>query len=1048
MRGIHVHLLSCAVRIGLPTLALGVFSIFPLVAQANEEKEVSFDASQLPPTATTPIDFARDIQPILEGKCYSCHGPKKQKGGLRLDYREGVLSGGDSGKIVELGHSDTSDVIRRVSGLEPDDVMPPKGDLLTPEEVGLLRAWIDGELVWTGDGATGVPKVESDHWAFQPVERPEVPAGNDWVRNPIDAFVADRLEKEGFEPSPEADRVTLMRRLHMDLTGLPPTPEDVDTYLADTSEHAYERLVNRLLASPHFGERWGRHWLDVARYADTDGFEKDTPRPHAWRWRNWVIDALNRDMPYDQFVIEQLAGDLLPNATTEQIVATGFHRNTLTNREGGVDQEQFRVEQVVDRTNTTGAVFLGLTMACAQCHTHKYDPITQREYYGLYSFFNSGIEKDIPAPLPGEVTAYKRAKSEWDARAEAVRKAVDVRKKELSAGLAEWEAGLELPNKGWTVLEPTSFASLGGSTFDPKPDQSILVTGTRPDTDQYTVIGRTRETGLIAVRLEALTDQSLRQTGPGRATNGNFVLSEFTLHAASMEDPHKKTPIKFKSAQADFEEPGREAAQAIDGETLGGWAIYREVGMNESRVITFLAEEPFGYQEGTILTFDLDHRYGRQHAIGRFRLSVTPADPTTITLPDNTLAALRTPAAERTPKQQDVVLEHFAALQPDVREKMAVLEGLMQIEPVKDKTQAQTIAANPDPPNTYIHVRGDFLTKGDEVQSHTPGVLPAFDGSSASPTRLDLARWIVSDENPLTPRVQANRIWSNLFGEGLVRTPEDFGTRGEQPTHPALMDWLASEMMAGGWSTKDMIRLIATSATYRQASHTRPELNTVDAQNRLLARQNRFRVEAEITRDVYLASSGLLHSRIGGPSVRPPLPPGIAALGYGNSVKWAVETDEDKYRRGLYIFFQRTVPYPMLMAFDCPDSNTTNVRRNRSNTPLQALTLLNDTVFFECAQALGERVLAETPADDAERIRHTFRLCMAREPSEAELARLQELLKDQRERFAAEPEAALRFAALEAPADGAAENPEAIEKAAHIALARVIMNLDEFVTRE
>ncbi len=711
------------------------------------------------------LDFARDVRPILARSCVGCHNADKQRGGLRLDDSAAALRGGNSGPVLKPGDAAHSRLVAVVSGADPDLRMPPaKRPPLTPGEVARLRAWIDQGAPWPRSEAAQAPTRRSAHWAFRPVRRPAAPAvaNRAWVRNDIDAFVLARLEKEGTAPSPEADRVTLLRRLSLDLLGLPPSPAEVDAFLRDEGPGAYERVVERLLASPHYGERWGRHWLDAARYADSDGYEKDGGRPFAWRYRNWVIDALNRDLPFDEFTVEQLAGDLLPGATTEQRVATGFHRNTLTNREGGVDAEQFRVEQVVDRVNTTAKVFLGVTLACAQCHDHKYDPFSQREYYQFFAFFNSDVEVNLPAPLPGE------------------------------------------------------------------------------------------------------------KAGPRRAL-------------------------------------------------------------------------------------------------------------------------------------------------------------------------AQTLALGP-PRKTHVLVRGDFLRPGAEVRPDTPAALPPLNAGEKR-TRLELARWVVRADNPLTPRVLANWVWQKYFGRGLVATPEDFGTQGERPSHPDLLDYLAGEVVRRGWGLKSLHRLIVTSATYRQSSHARPDLAQRDPLNVLLARQARQRLEAEALRDAALAASGLLVRAVGGPSVRPPQPAGISELTYAGSARWVESRGPDRYRRGLYTWFQRTSPYPMLMTFDAPDSNVCVVRRERSNTPLQALTLLNDTVFVECGQALARRVRAEAPPDDAGRLRYAFRLCVAREPTTSELSRLSRLLADFRALCREKPEEAVRLTG-QAKADGDAS------EAAWVALARALLNLDEFVTRE
>ncbi len=897
-------------------------------------------------------------------------------------------------------------------------------------------------------GENSAPKPtdsNTDHWAFKAPVRSAAPGAKDsaWVRNPIDGFILAKLESLGIKPSPEADRPTLIRRLYLDLVGLPPTPAEVDQFVNDPNPYAYEGLVNRLLASPHFGEQWGRHWLDLARYADSDGFEKDLPRPHAWRYRQWVIDALNRDMPYDEFVVEQLAGDLLPNATVEQKVATGFHRNTLTNREGGVDPEQYRVEQVVDRTNTTSSALLGVTLGCAQCHNHKYDPFTQRDYYRMFAFFNVANESDIPAPLAPEVEAYKQAKARYDGQRAELQKAIDAYKPELASRLPKWESEQHFAEVAWMPLEPTSYTSAGGATLAKQPDHSIFVTGNGPTKDTYTVVVNTPLSGITGIRLEVLTDPRLPKNGPGRAADGNFVLSEFAVKASEPSDPTTVVPLPIRQAWADYAQADYPVAKAIDNKKDRGWAVGGPTGVGANHVAEFALQDPSGFPKGTVLTFVLEQRFGGGLTIGRFRLSATTADKNLVVIPPDVRTALLTPADKRNDAQKDAVLDYFGQSDAKMRELQAGLTAFDKAAPKPPETLAQTIAVNPAPPKTHVLTRGDFLRPGEEVQPGTPAVLPPLKPRGPVADRLDLARWIADPNNPLTARVEVNRIWERLFERGLVYTSEDFGTRGDAPSHPELLDWLATELPARGWSVKELIRLIVTSSTYRQASIVRPELLEKDPKNVWLARQSRFRVEAENTRDLALAASGLLNEVVGGPSVRPPLPPGIAELGYAGSIRWPESQGEDKYRRGIYIFFQRTVPYPMLMTFDCPDSNVTCIRRARSNSPLQALTLLNDPVFFECAQALGRRVLSEAPKDPTERARYAFRVCLGRQPTDRELKGLLDLMKDQAKTYAANPQAASKAAGAPKP-----PSADTADTATCVSLARVILNLDEFVTRE
>ena len=700
-----------------------------------------------PGLAAGPVDFNRDIRPILAGKCYACHGPDedKRKADLRLDTRAGATQDLGGYAAVVPGKPETSELWKRIVSTDKDEVMPPPSSpkQLTGKERDLLRQWID-------EGAE-----YQEHWSFRPVRAVPPPALKDvhGARNAIDHFIRHELEKRGIPPSPEAERSVLLRRLSLDLTGLPPTPEEVAAFIADREAGAYERVVERLLASPHFGERWARHWLDMARYADSDGFLGDTVRPNAWLFRDWVIEAINRDLPFDQFTIEQLAGDLLPNPSLAQLTATGFHRNAARNTEAGVDKEEARFQNLADRVNTTGRVWLGLTVGCAQCHTHKYDPITIRDYYAMYAFFNNTEDRNEP------------------------------------------------------------------------------------------------------------------------------------------------------------------------------------------------------------------------------------------------------------------------------------------------KTKAQTLAeSTKDRRETYVHLAGSYTRRGPTVVPASLSALPPMPApETLEATRLDLARWLVAPANPLTSRVAVNQVWSKLFGTGIVSTPDDFGATGDPPSHPELLDWLATEFMRDGWSRKNLIRLIVQSATYRQSSAHRTDLVEVDPLNRLLARQSRLRLEAEILRDAFLKTSGLLTTTIGGPSIRPPLPGDVFDV--GRSVKWDVSQGAERYRRGLYILTLRSVLYPMLTTFDAPDASEACVRRERSNTPLQALTLMNDPVFIEATQALARRIVREAPPAATERLRHLFRLCLAREPQPAESKRLRAFYTEQKARVIAGGEDALKVL-------GDAPSTEAVETATLVAVARVLMNLDEFINRD
>ncbi len=852
--------------------------------------ETSADERDLTAAATATVDFARDVQPLLKEHCWSCHGPNKQESGLRLDRRDALLQGGDQGPAVKVGSSGESRLIHYIAATDPEKVMPPEGDHLSAAAVSILRAWIDQGCDWPESLADA--DIRGRHWAYQPLQRvaPPVTEGTSWVKNPIDQFILERQQQHHLTPSPEADRYTLIRRLYLDLLGLPPSIEVVDAFVGDARPNAYDLLVDRLLASSHFGERWGRHWLDMARYADSDGYEKDNPRPDAFLWRDWVINAINADMPFDQFTIEQLAGDLLPGATHQQQLATAFHRQTLTNTEGGTDKEQWRVESCFDRTETTGAVWLGLTVGCARCHSHKYDAITQREYYQLFAMYNNGDEQTFVLPKsPQEVEAYEAAK--------------------------------------------------------PKHDVAVAQLTTKLQAEQQ-----------------------------------------------KLQPEYEAWLLKARN----------QIAAAVAGQ------------------------------------------------------AAAPADPP---VPDKVRQLLEVTPAQLNDEQRQQILDHFSTLQPITAELVKSLQELKKTEPAKPEWTVRSIAQRTaDPRQTFVLRRGEFLEPIKETVIHPGGLstLPPLrarhEGDLAD--RLDLARWLVSPNHPLTPRVTVNHIWRQLFGAGIVRTANDFGVRGDPPTHPELLDWLASEfigrrgetddvLIVVPWSRKALIRLIVTSATYRQASHHRPELREADPANIWLARQNRLRVEGEIVRDLSLSVAGLFSNRIGGPSVYPPLPPGIAELSYSNNFKWQVSEGADRYRRGMYTFFKRTAPHPNLTMFDCPDANLTCVERRTSNTPLQALTVLNNETFVETSRAFAKRLLQDSAASDTDRLTKAFRLCVARTPEEYELLSLAELLEKSRNWYHDHSEAALQLVST----DGTAEVTPA-ENAAWISTARILVNLDEFITRE
>jgi hypothetical protein len=800
--------------------------------------------------AAESVDYARDIQPLLSQRCYACHGPDEQarEAGLRLDRLEGLHQPLASGKTaVVAGQAAASELLQRITADDAELRMPPPeaGNPLSVAEIEVLTRWVAGGAQTSG------------HWSFQTMQAIELPSVErvGWVRQPIDNFVLAKLEELGLSPSPEADAATLLRRVYLDLTGLPPAPEEVMAFLGDREEDAYERLVDRLLASPHFGERWGRHWLDIAHYADSDGYLGDALRPHAWRYRDWVVQAINRDLSFDQFTAEQLAGDLLPGSTLEQQLATGFLRNTLRNTEAGVDLEEYRLKEMVDRVSTVGVGWLGLSLGCAECHSHKYDPVSQQEFYQLLAFFNRAEDIDLPFPAAEEKAEYAKELADWKRNDDRLRRRLIERAAQVEPAL--------------TWFDPVAW--LRASAVDAKK--------------------RSQEDKKI------------------------------------VEQARMQLPADMLRLCRDYEQ-----------------------------------------------------HWGRQ--------------------------------------------------------------------PKSPNPKFMAVSAQAEPRETYVHLRGDYRNRGPLVAPEVPAFLGPLESRGELPDRLDLARWLVDERQPLTARVVVNQIWAHLFGRGLVASVDNFGVTGEFPSHPELLDWLAREFVRRHWSRKDLIRCLVTSATYRQSAATRQELQERDPRNRWLARQSRFRVEAEVVRDLALAVAGLLDRRQGGPPIRPPQPAYIASI--SRNTEWIPSEGGDLHRRGLYILLRRATLYPTLVTFDAPDTTLVCTQRTRTNSPLQALTLLNDPVFFSCAQSLGKSLAMREELTDSERLVEVYVRCLARRPTAAEFDRLQQTLIGLRHELMADPLAA---GEILGDADGFGPRPPmdgngAIEAAAFVLLTRILLNTDTFITRE
>jgi hypothetical protein len=1036
--------------------------------------------SQLPPAAARRVDFVADIQPILAERCYSCHGPEKQKADLRWDTKESVFRNGEHGPIIVPGKSAESRVMKLVAGLDPDVIMPPKGEPLSAAQIGLLRAWIDQGAYWP-DTAAAEAGNKRNHWAFKAPVRPPVPAARPakWPRNPIDNFVLARLDKEHLKPSPEADRVTLIRRLSLDLTGLPPTIKEVEEFMADRRPDAYERLVERLLASPHYGECWARHWLDVARYADTNGYEKDRPRS-IWPYRDWVIQALNRDLPFDQFTIEQLAGDLLPNPTLDQRVATGFLRNSMLNQEGGIEPEQFRVEALIDRMDTLGKAFLGLTLNCCQCHNHKYDPFAQKEYYQLYAFLNNDDEAFIEVPTPDQ----EQRREEILAKVRSLEDEAMRGETNLVSRMALWEKQVADAEGNWTVLDPGDWFYFA-TKFEKQDDLSLLGGGDLQPGGVMRVWADTQLTNITGFRLEALTNANLMYGGPGLVGKGTFLLKEFTVEAYPLNNPTVTNLIKFRRALADQEAPGFAITNAIDGKTdKGGWcpAITPD-RRNQNHCAVFECAQPFGFPGGTRLLFTLHETFDNDtrmdcHMLGSFRLSATtsPAPLSVDPLSPEQRRLLVLPGAERTGEQTRELFDAFRLTAPEFAHLNKQIDDSFTNWPSAPTTLILHQRAQPR--ITHIFKRGDRMRPGDDVHPDVPAVLNPFP-QDAPRNRLGLAHWIVDRRSPTTARAMVNRIWQEYFGQGLVTTPEDFGTRVEAPSHPELLDWLACEFIEprwkdevqmtkpGGtlksersrsagaalgaqecpqaWSIKHIQRLIVNSATYRQASRVTPRLYEKDPYNRLLARGPRVRVEAEVVQDIALSVSGLMDPKIGGPSIYPPIPGAVGDTVYGGFT-WPETKGPDRYRRGMYTFSKRSLPFPSLAAFDAPSGETSCPRRVRSNTPLQALTTLNEKTFVEAAQAMALRVIKEGGPDDRSRATYAFELCTSRRPDPAELGFLLKFWREQYDYFENHTSSAVGVAVPDPKQLPADLNLHKV--AAWAMVSRAILNLDETVTKE
>jgi hypothetical protein len=1130
-----------------------------------------------PPT----LDFNRDIRPILANACFQCHGPdaRKRKGlgkPLRLDTEEGALADLGGYSAIVRGKPDESELVRRISSADDAEVMPPgkTGKRLSARDIEKLTEWV----------RQGAPYAK--HWAYARPVRPSLPPvkNSRWPRSPIDRFILAHLEKDAVSPSPEADRPSLVRRLSLDLTGLPPSRDDVEQFIHDSRPDAYESLIDRLLARPSYGEHWARLWLDLARYADSAGYADDPPRT-IWAFRDYVIRSFNANKPFDQFTIEQIAGDLLPNPSEDQLVATAFHRNTLTNNEGGTSDEEFRNVAVVDRVNTTMSVWMGTTIACAQCHDHKYDPISQEEYFRFFALLNQTEDADRTdetPTIPLFSADQRRRKVEWEHEKIDLEKQLSQPTPELLASQERWEMSLR-PELAWQALTPQTASAQSSAKLTVLDDQSIL-SESNAKTDRYTLVCSPAAPRLAAIRLEALPLNSLPNRGPGRAdgnfvisritasvippaskrpvarfvrvdlpgkqrylslaevqvysgstnvarageasqidtdfdgsasraidgnTNGNYTEAMSTTHTKLTDDPwwevdlrsdqpvdriaiwnrtdnnlhtrlasfrvslldaNRKTvwtesvakppkpsvelspsrmrDVSFAAVLTDYSQPSFEPDNVINNKDASnqGWAIGGQTG--KPHWLTLFATEPVELEAGTTLSITIDQlSRHEQHTLGHFRLLMSD-DPRAIEFgrfPDSIRGILKTATDSRAVNQRAELAHYYlASVAPELKKERDRLQfvnkALADLKPTTSVPIQRELP--PDKQRkTQIQRRGNFLDLGAEV---TPGVPQTFHplADGAQPSRLSLARWLVDANNPLTPRVIANRYWEQLFGIGLVATSEEFGTQGDLPTHPELLDWLACDLVEHDWDLKRFLKQIVMSSAYRQTSKVNEESTRNDPDNRLLARGPRFRLPAETIRDQALFVAGLLSSKLYGPPVKPPQPAVGLTAAFGSGIDWQTSNGEDRFRRGLYTTWRRSNPYPSMTTFDAPSREVCTVRRTRTNTPLQALVTLNDPVYVEAAQALARR-MAQFDATTAEKLRYGFLLCLARDPSCDELKRLVELYDRARAALGQEPDKARRLATE--PIGPAPSGADVEDLAASTVIANVLLNLDEIL---
>ena len=997
------------------------------------------------------VRFNRDVRSILSNKCYACHGPDKnaRKGDLRLDVES--LAKADRGDyfVIDTAHPGKSEFLSRINTTDEDDQMPPvdSGKSLSQAEIATLSQWIESGAEWEG------------HWAYLPPVKASVPEvkNPDWRRNPIDRFIGSKLEQEELQPSKAADRRTLIRRVFLDITGLPPTADDVDRFVNDRDRFAFDHVVDRLLASPDFGERMSVYWLDLVRYADTVGYHGDQDYS-VWPYRDYVINAFNQNMPFDQFTREQLAGDLLDGSSRDQKVASGYNRLHMITAEGGAQDKEYLAKYAADRVRTTSSVWLGSTMGCAECHDHKFDPFTTKDFYSFAAFFSDLKERgfyggnrwepQLPLPTPKQGESMEGLIE----KVALLESSLTTSTEALVNGQFDWEDNLRQEDEQgrllWEPVRPTHVESVEGASLRVLADQSVLVSGKNPEKDTYHVSLSVDRPMVTGIRLEALRHPSLDEGSLSRG-GGNFVLTDFKVEKLNSSG-EVVTPVKIESAEADFSQGGFPVSKAIDSDETSGWAVDGSKKKEERRAV-FTFKEALKLADGERLRLTLSQNSKRKrHNMGRFRVSVISIEKPGIQeigIPSDLYRAVVKPYSDRSEVEQQLLTKFYREQTPLLDETRNLLAATKsKRDQLKSEIPTMLVSQSVKPRQMRVLPRGNWLDEsGEVVAASFPGFLKESKSQDSSLSRLDLAEWMTSESNPLTSRTFVNRMWKQFYGTGLSKVLDDVGSQGEWPTHPELLDWLSVEFIESGWDVKHLIKTLVTSQTYQQSSVGTDYLKEKDPFNRLYARQSSFRLDAEVVRDVALSVSGLRIDQVGGPSVKPYQPAGYYSQLNFPKREYQADNGASQYRRGVYTHWQRTFLHPSMKAFDAPSREECTAERSRSNTPLQSLALLNDPSYVEAARVFAERIVDCGGETVENRIRWAFSEAVCRKPKASELKILTGLYSESTARFEEDPEAASELLGVGGAPTTSDCSPS--DLAAWTMLSRAILNLHELITR-